>query len=243
MAVYQDKAKDRIKNGISAIRSACKAGKKKSMAEADTRAIVERTLVELLGYDPHDDITREQMCKGGICDFQLMHEGKPYAIIEVKRLSGNIKEEHGWQARDYAMNQGIEWVLVTNGAEWQAYHLYFIRKRGSNPQPDMQHLFTVSFLDTETKLQERVDLLYLLSKEAIRHRELDAYKDLLKALSPQSITKRMLAEDVIDRVRIGIKNDIGLRIDNDEIAKLIVENIREEAIPPNIGTLIKRLSK
>ena len=53
----------------------------------------------------------------------------------------------------------------------------------------------------------------------------------------------MLAEDVIDRVRIGIKNDIGLRIDNDEIAKLIVENIREEAIPPNIGTLIKRLSK
>lgn len=243
MAVYQDRARERIKNGFNTIRSECKKGKKRNMAEADTRAIVERTLNELLGYDLHDDITREQMCKGGICDFQLMYEGKPYAIIEVKRLSGGVKEEHGWQARDYAVNQGIEWVLVTNGAEWQAYHLYFVRKKGCNPTPEMQHLFTVSFLGTEMKLSERVDLLYLLSKEAIRKRELDEYKDLLKALSPQAMTKRILAEDVVDRVRIGIKNEIGLRVDNDRIAQLILDNIKEEAVPSNSNYLIKKLAK
>lgn len=243
MAVYQDKARERIKSGYGKIRSACKRGKNHNIGEADTRAIVEQTLVELLGYDLHEDITREQMCKGGICDFQLMHEGKPYAIIEVKRLPSNIKEHHAWQARDYAVNEGIEWVLVTNGAEWQAYHLFFFKKKGCNPQPDLLPLFTVSFLDTEMKLQERVDLLYLLSKEAIRHRELDAYRDKLQALSPQELTKRLMREDVMDRIRIGIKNDIGFRIDNDELAERISEIIKDEAIPPNLGYLIKKLGK
>lgn len=243
MAVYQDKARERIKGGFSNIRSRCKAGKKKNMAEADTRAIIEDVLSDLLGYDKDENITREQRTNQGVCDFQIMYEGRPYAIIEAKKLSGNIKEEHGWQARDYAVNRGIEWVIVTNGAEWQAYHLFFVKKRGQNPVPELQHLFTVSFLDTDTTLAERVDLLYLLSKEAIRNRELDAYKDLLKALSPQAMTKRILAKDVIDRVRIGIKNDIGLKIENDEIAQLIIDNVKEEAIPPNSAYLIKKLAK
>lgn len=242
MAVYQEKARERIKSNVNAIRSACNKGKKINMGEADTREIVRSVLVDCLGWEMLTDVTQEEAIKGGYCDFMIRYEGKPYAVIEVKKVSSGLRDQHIRQARSYAQEKGLEWVILTNGDEWQIYHLYYQKRRGANPEPHLFHLFTTSFTDTENvKPAERIEYLYLLSKEARRKSELEAFHDRMQILSPQELTKRILQKDVLDRVRLGIKKDIGINIDNSELAERIVDMLNNEAIPPNVSYWIKKL--
>ena len=102
MAAYQERVWERIKSGVPRIRSQCNRGKKIKMGEADTRAIVRAVLVDLLGLDEFEDITQEEAIKGGYCDFMVRYEGKPFMVVEVKKVSGALREEHARQARHYA---------------------------------------------------------------------------------------------------------------------------------------------
>lgn len=45
------------------------------------------------------------------------------AFIEVKRVATKLAAKHLRQVQNYALNEGVEWVLLTNGAQWQAYHI------------------------------------------------------------------------------------------------------------------------
>lgn len=241
MAVYQEKARDRIKAQVQTVRSLCNKGKKVNMGEADTRSIVRKVLVDCLGWDEFEDVTQEEAIKGGYCDFMLRYEGKPYAVIEVKKVSGGLNDNHLRQAKHYAQDKGLDWIILTNGDLWEVHNLYYKRKRECNPEPLTFHLFTTSFTDTSIKPAERIEMLYLLSKEARKKDELKVYHDRLQALSPQELTKRLLRKDVVDRVRIGIKNDIGLKIDDDELAERLLEIVKDEAIPPNSGYFVRKL--
>jgi hypothetical protein len=44
-------------------------------------------------------------------------------LIEVKRVATKLAAKHLRQVEMYAVNEGVEWVLLTNGAVWQVYHL------------------------------------------------------------------------------------------------------------------------
>lgn len=239
--VYQQKARERIKDQSRKIKNQCAKGIEANMCEADTRAIVQSVLVESLGWDMFDDVTQEEAVKGGFCDYMVRYEGKPYIVIEVKKVSCRLKESHLQQASHYAQDKGLEWVVLTNGDEWRVYNLSYKKTAGANPEPHLFHVMTTSYTDADVKPQERAEVMYLLSKEACRKDELKEYHDRLRALSPQELAKRVLRKDVIDRIRIGVKNDINYKIDNDELASRIIEIFREEAVPPNASTLIKKL--
>ena len=234
MPVYVDKAKKRIKSKVNKIRSLCNSGKNTNMLEADTRAIVQSVLTDLLGWEMILDVTQETEINRDYCDYMIHLKGKPYMVIEVKPVSKSLKENHLKQARHYAQDKGIDWVILTNGDEWQVYRLYYKKHAGANPEPELFFLYSTSFTDTEgIKSKQRVEDLYLLSKEASKHNELEAFYQQLSALSPQELTKRILQKDVLDRIRIGIKNDINYRIDNEELAQRIISIISDEAIPTN----------
>ena len=46
-------------------------------------------------------------------------------LIEVKAVGIELKDIHIKQAIDYAANEGIEWVILTNGAVWRVYNVHF----------------------------------------------------------------------------------------------------------------------
>lgn len=240
MYVYEQKAKARIKDRTRIVRSQCKQGKKKHIGEADTRAIVQTMLTDLLGWEMLADVTQETEVKGGYCDFMIHRNNKPYMVIEVKKISGGLTEDHLRQAKHYAQDKSINWVILTNGDIWEVYRLYYQKKRGANPEPNLFPMYSTSFLDTTINPNKRVELLYLLSKEATRHDELEAFYQQLHALSPEELVKRILRKDVVDRIRIGIKNDIDYRIDNEELAERITKIISNDALPANLNYWIKK---
>lgn len=243
MAVYQEKARERIKGNVAKLRNLCRRGLDAKLGEADTRAIVRAVLVDMLGWDEFEDITQEEAVKGGYCDFMLRYEGVPYAIIEVKRLGIRLNDGHLRQARHYAQDNGLDWVILTDGDRWEVHRLYYNRGKGGNPEPRLFPIGSTSFTDTEIKAADRIEFLYLISKEACRKDELSDYSGIVQALSCESIGPRLFQGDVLDRIRIGIKNDMGLKVSNREVAERIAEVIRVSALPENCESLIRKASK
>ena len=169
MAVYQDKAKERIRKSLRKFKPIAAKAHHNAVNEADTRLLVSANLSEALGWDPFTELTGEHLIKGQYCDFAIRQGAGFFAIIEVKAATTTLSAKHLYQAASYAANEGVDWVVLTNGADWQLYRVIF-------EKPVSQDLvFEVSLLDEETPPAKKAELLYLLSSEAQRAGELEAY--------------------------------------------------------------------
>lgn len=136
MAIYQDKAKGRISRGIHKYKSVAQKARVSGAKESDTRMIVSSVVSEVLGWDAFDNLTGEFRIKGNFADFVIRRDGrrdgKYFVIIEVKAITRELSEKHLYQAVSYAANQGVEWVILTNGADWQLYRVLFTKPVDKN---------------------------------------------------------------------------------------------------------------
>jgi predicted type IV restriction endonuclease len=238
MAVYQDKAKDRIARGIRKYKGVAQKARANGAKESDTRMIVSSIVSDVLGWDAFDNLTGEYRIKGNFADFVIRRDNKNFVIIEVKAITLKLSEKHLYQAVSYAANQGVEWVILTNGAEWQVYRVLFTKP------VDTALVFEVSLLDENLKPRERVDLFYLLSPEALRKDELEAFYQRKCAIAGHNVAKLLLSESVLTKLRAEIKTDSGYRLALDEVAEILVGCvIRDDVQGDGVDKQLKRVQK
>lgn len=238
MAVYQDKALERVAKGIRKYKSVAQKARSNNAQESDTRMIVSAFVSDALGWDAFDHLTGEFRIKGAYADFVIRKDGRHFVIIEVKAISSKLNEKHLYQAVSYAANQGVEWVILTNGAEWRLYRVLF------NKPVEHQLVFEVSLLDEALKPKEKAELLYLLTPEAQRKDELETYYQRKKALSGANIAKLILSESVLTRLRAEIKTDSGNKIALDELGQVLVDCVfRPEVLGDGVDKQLKRVQK
>lgn len=238
MAVYQDKARERVARGIRKYKSVAQKARANGAKESDTRMIVSAMVSDALGWDAFDNLTGEFRIKGSFADFVIRNNGKHFAIIEVKAVTSRLNENHLYQAVSYAASEGVEWVILTNGAEWKLYRVLFTKPVAHEP------VFEVSLLDEEMKPKDKADLLYLLTPEAQRKDELEAYYQRQRAICGDNVAKLLLSESVLNKLRAEIKNDSGYRIALDELAQILVsEVIRPDCQGEHVDKQLKRVKK
>src|SRR5881394_3189095 len=105
-------------------------------------------LSDILGYDKYSEITTEFSIRSTFCDLALKMGGEILYLIEVKSVGTDLRDNHLKQAVDYAANQGVEYVLLTNGVIWQVYRVRF-------EQPINHDLvLTIDLLDPSTKFAQ-----------------------------------------------------------------------------------------
>lgn len=220
MAVYQDRAMERIKSGLRRMTNIVERGLRDEYKEADTRKIVSDMLTEYLGWDKFENVTAEQMIGSRYADYVVKTADEEVFVIEVKQIGMKLKETHLNQARQYAFDEGIDWIILTNGDEWQAYRTTI---RGKIPET--RHVFTVRLSDKEMKPAEKAGLLYLLSEEANRKKEIECYFDRRVALSGSNLADHILTEDVLNKIRLSLKASTGQKLLNSEIASALVDKL------------------
>lgn len=113
---------------VSEIRStlAEAAGAGYKWNEAQTESVVIDPLLAVLGYGPleahkqgHDAVTKD------VPDYTLLPNGPHKWFLEVKKLDLPLKDGEAHQAVSYAVAQGAEWAVLTNGRAWYFYNAHY----------------------------------------------------------------------------------------------------------------------
>jgi len=97
--------------------------KARDVSEADTVTLVKDLMHDVLGYDKYADLTGEVAIRGTYCDLAVKSDNKVIELVEVKAIGISLEDRHVKQAVDYASNQGIEWVVLTNAINWRLARL------------------------------------------------------------------------------------------------------------------------
>lgn len=237
--VYQEKALERIKKGLRRMSNIVERALRDDYKEADTRKIVSDMLCECLGWDKFENVTAEQMINSRYADYVVKTDDEEVFVVEVKQIGLKLKETHLNQARQYAVDEGIDWCILTNGDEWQAF-----RTELQGKIPVTRHVFTVRISDKDMKPAEKARLFYLFSEEANRKKEIEDYYQRRIALSGANLADQIFSDKVINQLRCSIKNATGQRLTNSEIAKALVRRLfREDVVNDDHMKAIKRMER
>jgi hypothetical protein len=98
---------------------------KRDVSEADTVTVINDMLADICGYDKYLHVTSQYAIRGTYVDLAVKVDEDMRFLIEVKAIGIELKDAHVKQAIDYAANEGIEWVVLTNGACWRIYKVHF----------------------------------------------------------------------------------------------------------------------
>ena len=111
---------DTIKNRIAKHQGSLAAN------ETRTRQVLVDPLLRALGWnveDP-DQVELEYDIRGKRADYALVVNSKPVAVIEAKRLGLPLVDDNTLQVMNYANTAGIDYMVVTNGNEWNMYSVF-----------------------------------------------------------------------------------------------------------------------
>jgi predicted type IV restriction endonuclease len=114
----------------------------------------------------------------------------------------------------YAVNEGVEWMILTNGQVWQVWHL-------TPGLPVVLDLALEVDLLSEGGPAQKADTLFYLSRDAFKRRLIDELWQAKAATSPKSLAAVITSETVIDQVRRELRRQTGHNVDLKELRELI----------------------
>jgi predicted type IV restriction endonuclease len=215
---WQEAVGTRIRNSLKRLSKPLAEEVKRDANEADTRLLVTEILCETLGYHRFDDLDTEYAVKGQFADYGLRIDQQLVAFVEVKRCTTKLGPKHPRQVETYAPNEGVEGVILTNAVNWQLYHL-----EGGLPIA-VDLVLEVDLLGDAAPAKLVADLLPM-SREATKRGMLDALWRQVRATSPQSIARAVLAPSVLKALRSEMHRQTGHLSNIDEIARLMKETV------------------
>ncbi len=206
-----------------------------NLNEADTVQRVIKVFEEVFDYDPMTEITQETKIKDKYADIGIKIDGVIRLLIEGKAAGVTLRERHIEQGQRYAAEGNINWVLLTNGVEWNLYHLTF------DEGIEYERVFST---DLSTDDFERAsDLLELLHRQSFKSGKHEEYWRSRVALSPESIGRAVFTEDVLRLIRREIRKRDGILIDEEDLAAAIHEMFSAETRERTGPVKIKRKQK
>lgn len=214
------KVAERLSSGLKRFSPILTAAKSRDVNESDTSMIVTDMLADIFGYDKYSEVTRELAIRGTYCDLATRIDGKFQMLIEVKAIGLELKDSHAKQAIDYAANQGVEWVALTNGHLWKVFRVIFAKPI------DADLVLDIDLLALSPKSGGDLEALYLLTRESMLKSGLYAYHDHLQATNKFYLAAVVLSDAVLDTVRRELRRVSDAKIELTDLR----EALRQEVI-------------
>lgn len=223
MPKWESMAREQVLEAIKRYTKPLHDLKSRDANEGDTRLVVTDILCEGLDYDKFRDLTTEYMVRQDFADYGVRIDKQLVAFIEVKRISQKLNERHLRQVQMYAVNEGIEWMVLTNGAVWQAYHL-----TGGLPVV-VNMAFEIDLLGPAS-FEEKAELMFLLHREALKRRRIDESWKHRAATEPGALLDVILSEAILDAIRKEVKRRTGTTTTPEAVSEVI----RTEIVDPKL---------
>lgn len=215
---WETEARDRVKATIKKFSKPLADLVARDANEGDTRLFITDFLTYGLGYDKYTDLTTEYAVKGDFADYGVRIDQDLIAFIEVKRCTTKLTTKHLRQVQMYAVNEGVEWLILTNGQHWQVYHL-------TGGLPVIVDLaFDVNLLGDET-ITQKANQLFYISQESLKRRQIDELWKAKRATGPKSLADVLASPAVVEAVRKELRRTTKQNVDVDDLARLLKETV------------------
>jgi hypothetical protein len=201
------------------------AARARDINEPDTVTIVKDVLSDLFGYEKYSELTSEFAIRGTFCDLAVKIDGRLELLVEVKAIGLELRDPHVKQAVDYAANQGIEWVVLTNGIAWRVYRVSF-----SKPI-DKELVYEMNLLEMSSRYQQHLDYLHMLTREAMVRASLPEFHAQLQATSRFLLGAILLSDPVTEIVRRELRRITpGVRIELADIRTALANEVLKREV-------------
>jgi hypothetical protein len=214
------KVQDRVLEQTKTFQKIAEQQKVRDVSEADTVTLVKDILASVFGYDKYQELTSEQQIKGTFCDLAVRVDGKIRYLIECKSAGVTLNSSHLRQALNYGMNQGIEWVILTNAVEWRVYRIKF------GQPPIEEELFSLDFLACNPKNDDDLQKLFMLCKEAVVTDALDTYHQVAQIFNKHTVSVVLQSEALLAALRKELRRLFPeLKIEHAQLAEMLVTDV------------------
>lgn len=215
---WETSARERVRAAIRRFHRPLKDLVERDANEGDTRLLVTDFLCDGLGFDKYEDLTTEYQVKGEFADFGIRIDKELSAFIEVKRCTQKLGIRQLRQVQMYSVNEGVEWMVLTNGQVWQIWHL-------TGGLPVVVDLALEIDLLGDTTAASKADALFYLSKEAMRRKLLDELWKAKAATSAKSLANVVLSDSVVDAVRKELRRRTAHNAEPSELKKILTQEV------------------
>ena len=223
---WEQDARESIKSAIRRFSKPLQEIVSRDANEGDTRLLVTDFLCAGLGYDKFEDLTTEFAVRGEFADYGIRIDKQLAAFVEVKRAAQKLNARHLRQVETYAVKEGLEWIVLTNGQTWQAYHVY-----AQTGQQVATHLALEVDILGDSPLNKKVDSLFFLHRDALKRGLIDELWKRRAATSATALTDVLLTAAVLNAVRKEIHRTSGYNPEAQELARII----RNEVVRPELS--------
>lgn len=218
----------RLIAGIKKFQPILAMAKSKDINESDTVVILNDMLGEVFGYEKYAEITSEFSIRSTYCDLAIKIDGKLAVLLEAKAIGIELKDAHVKQAIDYAANQGVDWVVLSNGFHWRIYKVIFAKPIGQ------ELVCEFDFPSLDPKDETHLQFLYLLTKEGWAKSAVGDFHEQKQALSRFHIGAAILNETVLNAIKRELKRvSPDVRIETDQIREVITQEVMKREILEN----------
>ena len=193
---------------------------KKDISEADTVTVVNDMLADVCGYEKVHEITGQYAIHGTFVDLVVKVDENIRFLVEVKAVGIELKDNHVKQAIDYAANEGIEWVVLTNGAVWRVYNVHF-------GQPIEKILVCeVDLTALSPKSDEILECFGNLSREGFCKKRMTDWLHQKQLTNKFTVAALLISDYVLDDLRREIRRlGPGIKVDIDYLRALLTNEI------------------
>jgi hypothetical protein len=220
------KVTERMAAGLKRMVPVILQQKTRDVSEADTVTLVKDVFAEVLGYDKYAELTGEMAIRGTYCDLAVKLDDKICELVEVKAVGLTLNDRHLKQCVDYAANQGIEWIILTNAAVWQLHHVIFAKPI------DSQLVLSVDITTMDPRKESDLECLYPFTKEGFKKGAPAELRDRKDATSRFVFAALLLNnESVCNMIRRELRRIVDVNVPDEEIVKILAtEVIKRDAM-------------
>jgi len=212
----------------------------RDVSEADTVTLVKDLLADVFGYDKYGELTSEHAIRGTYCDLAIKLDEKLVQLIEVKAIGISLEDRHVKQVVDYAANQGVEWVVLTNGIVWRLYHVLFAKPI------DKQLIAEIDLATIDCRKEAQQELLFLFTKEGVTKGAQQEMRDRKDATSRYVLSALILNnESVLSAIRRELRRVVEVNVDERDIAAVLRDQVikRDALEGPESEEAVRRVQR
>lgn len=214
---------------------------KKQYSELDesaTRLMVNSLLTDVFGFIELEEIKTEYRIRGEYADYIIQLARKKHFVVEVKAIQLDLNEKHLRQSVNYAANEGIEWIILTNGKQVELYKVLFSKPINS------RKIFEFD-LSIDADLKKAAEFLIYLTKRSVLKNELCDFWKRFEALEPVQLSKQLYDIEVVRFLKKVLKKKTKLSFNDDDIVDSIHKIItnRIESTKPKSSARKKEVGK